>query len=69
MMENTMKMICKILVRLAALRVSLVVTCFLVDFLLAMSYLILTRFSMATAIAFSSSSIVTGFIRYESAPI
>jgi len=35
MMENTMKMICKILVRLAALRISLDLTGFLFGFLFA----------------------------------
>jgi hypothetical protein len=44
MMENTTKMICNILVRLAAFRSSFVLTGFLFDFLFAISYLILTRF-------------------------
>jgi hypothetical protein len=55
-------MICKIFVRLA-LRASLVLTCFLLDFLVVISYLILTRFRLALAMACSSSSIVTGFIK------
>jgi hypothetical protein len=61
MIENTMKMICRILVRLA-LRYSLELTCFLFDFLFAISHLTLTCLSMAVAIAFSSSPIVSGFM-------
>ena len=58
-----MTTICRILVRLAAFRFSLVLIGFLFDFLLAISYLTLTRFCMAIVIDFSSSSMVTGFIR------
>jgi len=63
MIEKMTKMICNILVRLAALRSSFDFTDFLFDFLLAIAYLVLTRFWMAVAIAFSSSSMVTGFMR------
>jgi hypothetical protein len=44
MMENKTKMICSILVRLAAFRVSLVWTGFLFGFFVAISYLTLTCF-------------------------
>ena len=63
MIENTMMMICNTLVRLAAFRSSFVLTGFLFDFLFAISYLVLTRFCMTSAMVLSSSSIVTGFLR------
>ena len=61
-MEKTAKKICSILVRLLA-SYSLDLSCLMfLDFLFAIAQLIPSCLCTASAIAFSSSSIVTGFM-------